>query len=130
MGAPIPTGIPHSRGVPGLAGVAGQVGSALRVAAVLVWAVLRWTCRHLRGAVSVAGLAVAVRLLPDGQPNAIWLLVLGWVVPAVVAVVWALLVAGFIRAVGCRASQACVMASLGPPSLADPGPGVRPVGPA
>lgn len=89
MGAPIPDDLPRSRGVPGVMGVAGQIGSALRVCAVLVWAVVRWTYRHLRWAVSVAGLAVAVRLLPDGQPRAIWLLILGWVVPAVVAVVWA-----------------------------------------
>ena len=39
--------------------------------------------------VSVAGLAFAVRLLPGGQRIAIRLLILGWVVPAFVAVVWA-----------------------------------------
>ncbi|MFC7596409.1 FtsK/SpoIIIE domain-containing protein [Terrabacter sp. GCM10028922] len=55
----------------------------------VVWGVVRWTWRHLRWTVLVAAVAFGIRLLPDGQPAAIRLLVLGWWVPAVVASVWA-----------------------------------------
>lgn len=88
MGASIPARLSGSGGVPDMRAFAGQTGSALRVFAVLVWAFVRWTFRHLRWAVSVSGVAFAVRLLPNGQPAAIRLLILGWLVPAVVAVVW------------------------------------------
>lgn len=89
MRAPFPVGLTRSRAVPSVGTVAGQLGSALHAGADLVWAVVRWTYRHLRWVVSVAGLAFAVRLFPSGQPMAIRLLVLGWVIPAVVAVAWA-----------------------------------------
>src|SRR6478752_1898224 len=89
MGASPALPLARSRGIPTLRPVAAQSLSALRVAAVLVWATVRWTYRHLRWVVCVAGVAFALRLFPGGQPVAIRLLVLGWLVPAVVAATWA-----------------------------------------
>lgn len=89
MRAPTPMSLTQSRISPRVGTVAGQAGSVLYVGAVLVWSVVLWTYRHLRWAVTVAGVAFAVRLFPGGQPLAIRVLVLGWILPAVVAVVWA-----------------------------------------
>ena len=57
-------------------------------ACAVVWGVALWTWRHLRWTVLVAAVAFAVRMLPNAQPAAIRVLVVGWWVPAVIASAW------------------------------------------
>ncbi|EWT06663.1 cell division protein FtsK [Intrasporangium chromatireducens Q5-1] len=61
---------------------------ALRLGWALVSGVLSWSWRHTRWVLLVAALAFLTRLLPDGPVLAEWLLLLGWVAPALVATVW------------------------------------------
>ena len=65
---------------------------ALRVVASFAWAVLlgvlRWSDRHLRWVVAVAGVGFLTRLLPNSQPAAIRTLIVGWLVPALISAFW------------------------------------------
>lgn len=71
---------------------AAGTGRVLRAVASFTWAVLlgalRWSDRHLRWVVAVAGVGFLIRLLPNGQPAAIRALVVGWLVPALLCAVW------------------------------------------
>ncbi|GAA6525035.1 FtsK/SpoIIIE domain-containing protein [Intrasporangium sp. DVR] len=66
--------------------------AGLRHSLVFVWrvwlGVARWTDRHLRYVVGVTALGFLVRLLPGGQPAAVRVLLLAWLVPALLSAVW------------------------------------------
>ncbi|GAA2497134.1 hypothetical protein [Terrabacter carboxydivorans] len=57
--------------------------------AAIVWGVAVWSWRHTRWAAGVAAVGFLVRLVPGGQSAAVGILALGWLVPGLVAVVWA-----------------------------------------